>query len=110
MTTKTLLLPALLLLTPALAWSAPSSASALFGGPAPHATVTRTVELTPGMKRVTVASGESVAFRAGEQTVDWTFLQSINGSAMNLAVLMPGAPQARDVYVFIKPSEVYSAG
>ncbi|KWW34389.1 heavy-metal resistance protein CzcE [Cupriavidus metallidurans] len=114
------LLTAALLLAPALAWSAPAAApvaaavlshdSALFGSQAALDTVTRTIDVAPGMKRLTVASGESVAIRAGGRTVGWTFLQSINGSAMNLAVLMPGVPQARDVYVFIEPSEIYRAG
>ncbi|KWR80670.1 MAG: heavy metal resistance protein [Burkholderiaceae bacterium] len=119
------LLTAALLLAPALAWSAPapvpadsaaapaavlSHDSALFGSQAALDTVTRTIDVAPGMKRLTVASGESVAIRAGGRTVGWTFLQSINGSAMNLAVLMPGVPQARDVYVFIEPSEIYRAG
>jgi hypothetical protein len=118
------LLTTLLVLTPvlapALAWSATAASSnsasavsresTLFGTRAGLDTVTRTIDVAPGMKRVTVASGESVAFRAGGQTIGWTFLQSINGSAMNLAVLMPGVPQARDVYVFIEPSEIYSAG
>ena len=118
------LLTAALLLAPALAWSAPapvpadsaaapavlSHDSALFGSRAALDTVTRTIDVVPGMKRLTVAYGESVAIRAGGRTVGWTFLQSINGSAMNLAVLMPGVPQARDVYVFIEPSEIYRAG
>jgi len=117
------LLATLLLLTPVLAWSATAASSgaapvasavsrdsALFGTRAGLDPVTRTIDVAPGMKRVTVASGESVAFRAGGQTIGWTFLQSINGSAMNLAVLMPGVPQAHDVYVFIEPSQIYSAG
>ncbi|HBD33695.1 MAG TPA: heavy metal resistance protein [Cupriavidus sp.] len=122
------LLTAALLLAPALAWSAPapvpadsaaapavlspvlSHDSALFGSQTALDTVTRTIDVVPGMKRLTVASGESVAIRAGGRTVGWTFLQSINGRAMNLAVLMPGVPQARDVYVFIEPSEIYRAG
>jgi len=114
------LFASLILLAPALAWSAPAPAggtpasisreSALYGSRAQLDSVTRTVDVAPGMKRVTVASGESVAFRASGQTVGWAFLQSINGSAMNLGVLMPGVPQARDVYVFIQPSEIYSAG
>jgi len=45
-----------------------------------------------------------------QQAVGWTFLQAIGGSSMKLAVLMPGVPQAQDVYVHIKPSEIYSAG
>jgi len=114
------LLATSLLLAPLLAWSAPvpadgaaspvSRESTLFGARTRVDAVTRTIDIAPGMTRVSVASGESVAFRAGGQTVGWTFLQSINGSAMNLAVLMPGVPQARDVYVFIQPSEIYSAG
>jgi len=127
MTTKTSLIAALLLLGTAPAWSAPapdaavpvapvaaitpaSHESALFGSPARLDTVTRTITLQPGMKRVIVESGESVAFHAEGQAVGWTFLQSINGSSMKLALLMPGVQQAQDVYVYIKPSQIYSAG
>jgi len=125
MTTKTSLIAALLLLGTVPAWSAPaadaatpvaaitpvSHESALFGSPARLDTVTRTITLKPGMKRVIVESGESVAFRTeGQEAVGWTFLQSINGSSMKLALLMPGVQQAKDVYVYIKPSQIYSAG
>jgi len=112
MTPKTLLLPALLLMAPALAWSAPaiSHDAALYGSPAPAEAVTRTIDIAPGTHFVRVDSGESVAIRAGGQTVGWTFLQALNGSTMNLGVLMPQVRQARDVYIQIAPSEVYSAG
>ncbi len=121
MTSKTLLIPALLLLAPALAWSTPTTTpakasqqrshySALYGSPAPVETVTRTITIEPGTRHVTVASGESVAIRAGGQTVDWTFLQAIGGNTMNLGLLMPGVPTAQDVYIHIQPSPIYQAG
>lgn len=119
MTSKTLI-PALLLLAPALAWSAPApasapvatptSAAALFGDAARADTVSRTVTIDPGTRYVTVASGESVAIRVGDQTVNWTFLQALNGATMPLRVLMPGVRQARDIYIHVAPSDVYSAG
>lgn len=112
MTSKTLL--PLLLLAPALAWSAPAPtvnpASTLFGSPARIDTVSRTLAIEPGARHVNVASGESVALQAGGQTVGWTFLQSIHGDTMNLGLLMPGVPGADKVYVHIAPSEIYSAG
>ncbi len=116
MTSKTLPVATLisaLLLAPALAWSAPATASPdarLFGNPATSETVSRTVTITPDMHHVRVASGESVALRAGDRTVAWTFLQAMQGSTMNLGLLMPDVPQAADVYVHIEPSLVYSAG
>ncbi|AOZ00948.1 heavy metal resistance protein [Cupriavidus sp. USMAHM13] len=121
MKTQTSLLAALLLLGAASAWSTPAAAipapsappsadSRLFGSPARLDTVTRTIDVTPGTSRVLVGSGESVAIRAGGQTVGWTFLQAIGGSSMKLALLMPGVPQAKDVYIQIAPSEIYSGG
>jgi len=32
------------------------------------------------------------------------------GSGQNVSAHLPGVPQAPDVYVHIKPSEIYSAG
>ncbi|SDO97890.1 Heavy-metal resistance protein CzcE [Ralstonia sp. 25mfcol4.1] len=114
MTSKTLLTPALLL-APVLAWSAPaptpvSHDAALFGSPATAQTVGRTLTIGPDTRFVTVASGESVAIRAGGQTVNWTFLEALNGATMPLRVLMPGTQQASGVYIHVAPSEVYSAG
>ena len=120
MTSKTLLIPALLL-APMLAWSAPaptatpapapvSHYATLFGSPAPAQTVGRTITIEPGTRYVTVASGESVAIRAAGQTVNWTFLEALNGATMPLRVLMPDAQQASRVYIHVAPSQVYSAG
>lgn len=118
MTSKPLLLSTLLaslLLAPALAWSAPAPAAispdaALFGSPAPVQTVGRTIAITPETRFVNVVSGESVAIRAGDRTVNWNFLQALNGATLPLRLLMPDAPQAAGVYVHVAPSEVYSGG
>lgn len=122
MTTKTLLIPALpvaplvaLLVAPLLAWGAPAPApvshdAALFGSPAPAQTVGRTLAIEPNTRFVTVASGESVAIRAGGQTVNWTFLEALNGATMPLRVLLPDSQQASGVYIHVAPSQVYSAG
>ncbi|MGX6571229.1 CzcE family metal-binding protein [Cupriavidus necator] len=63
----------------------------LFGSPAPVPTATRTITLASGMKYVNVNSGETVAFKAGAQTVAWTFLESI--------------PEAQGIRVYVKRSE-----
>lgn len=52
---------------------------ALFGNPAPVALASRTITLTPGMKHVTVDSGETVAFKAGNKTVGTSWRQSADG-------------------------------
>lgn len=117
MTSKTLLIPALLasLVAPLLAWGAPaptpvSHDATLFGSPAPVQTVGRTIDIEPGTRFVNVASGESVTIRAGGQTVNWTFLEALNGATMPLRVLLPDAQQASGIYIHIAPSQVYSAG
>lgn len=122
MNSKILLIPALLL-APVIAWSAPANTAqpasapvsvshdaALYGNPARADYVTRTVDIAPTTHYVRVASGESVSIRVGTQTVNWTFLEAINGSTLNLALLMPDVPQARGVYVHVEPSEIYRAG
>ncbi len=100
------------------AWSAtaPTPAAkaarvaALFGSPADVGTTTRTVTLAPGMNYVNVASGESVAFRAGGKTVGWTFLEAIGGTSVDMRTIFPDVEQARGIRVYIAPSEVFRGG
>ncbi|MGO4330656.1 CzcE family metal-binding protein [Cupriavidus sp. 2TAF22] len=117
---------ALSLLSMSPAWSAgiPASASApataptaiasrvaaLFGSPAELRTTTRTVTLTPGMNYIEVASGESVAFRAGDKTVGWTFLQAIGGTSLDLSLIAPELAQARGIRVYVGASEIFKGG
>ncbi|WP_367395353.1 CzcE family metal-binding protein [Cupriavidus sp. Agwp_2] len=62
----------------------------LFGSPAPVESASRRVTLTPGIRTLRVASGETVAFRAGNRTVGWTFLEAIGGtSALTGASSLP---------------------
>ncbi len=112
MSKNSLLIAALIsavLAAPAQAVSLGNSAS-LFGTQASSGYASRTIALGPETKSVTVASGESVTFRAGSQSASWTFLESIGAQAVNLSVLFPDLVGAKDVWVYIQPSEVFKAG
>lgn len=84
--------------------------STLFGSPVPDALVSRTIVLTPGMKSVTVASGETVAFKAGSRTVGWTFLEAIGGRSVEMNVIFPDLPEAKGVWVHIERSKLFTGG
>jgi hypothetical protein len=84
--------------------------AALFGSPADVSTTSRTVTLKPGMNYVDVASGESVAFRAGDKTVGWTFLESIGARAVDMKTIFPDLAQATHIRVYIAPSKLFSGG
>lgn len=84
--------------------------AALFGSPADVSTTTRTVTLTPGMNYVNVASGESVAFRAGNTTVGWTFLEAIGGTSVDMKTIFPNVAQAGGIRVYIAPSKLFTGG
>lgn len=83
---------------------------ALFGGPAPEPLASRTIVLTPGMKSVTVASGETVAFKAGNRTIGWTFLEAIGGRSVEMNVIFPDLPEAKGVWVHIERSTLFTGG
>lgn len=84
--------------------------AALFGSPAPIGTTTRTITLTPGMKYVNVASGESVAFQAGEKTVAWTFKEAIGGASVDMKTIFPDVAEAKGIRAYIAPSQIYMGG
>ncbi|AJG21967.1 hypothetical protein RR42_s0371 [Cupriavidus basilensis] len=97
------------------AWSATPATkaarvAALFGSPADVSTTTRTVTLVPGMNYVNAASGESVAFRAGDKTVGWTFLEAIGGTSVDMRTIFPAMAQARGIRVYIAPSQLFTGG
>ncbi|MDR3379904.1 CzcE family metal-binding protein [Cupriavidus basilensis] len=100
------------------AWSAtaPTPATkaarvaALFGSPADVSTTTRTVTLVPGMNYVNVASGETVAFRAGDKTVGWTFLEAVGGTSVDMRTIFPEMAQAKGIRVYIAPSQLFTGG
>ncbi len=96
--------------SPAWSLSHPGSDAALFGSQAPMSYATRTVALAPGMKYVNVDSGETVAFRAGGQTIAWTFAESVHGASIDLGLLLPAVPDAQGVRVFIDRSRLFSGG
>ncbi|WP_367395194.1 CzcE family metal-binding protein [Cupriavidus sp. Agwp_2] len=84
--------------------------AALFGSPAPDALASRAIVLTPGMKSVTVASGETVAFKAGNRTVGWTFLEAIGGRSIEMNVIFPDLPEAKGVWIHIERSKLFTGG
>ncbi|SCU74907.1 Periplasmic protein involved in Cu(II)/Cu(I) resistance (CzcE-like protein) [Cupriavidus necator] len=84
--------------------------AALFGSPAPVPTATRTITLASGMKYVNVNSGETVAFKAGAQTVAWTFLESIHGTSVQMSTILPDIPEAQGIRVYVKRSEFLTGG
>ncbi|MGY2492210.1 CzcE family metal-binding protein [Cupriavidus sp. CP313] len=82
----------------------------LLGSPAPVATASRAIALTPGVKYVKVDSGETVAFKAGSRTVAWTFLESIDGASSKLSVILPDVPEASGIILYIERSKLFTAG
>ncbi|WP_367395292.1 CzcE family metal-binding protein [Cupriavidus sp. Agwp_2] len=80
---------------------------ALFGSPASLDTATRAITLTADMKYLRVGSGETVAFRAGNKTVAWTFLEAIGGRSVDMSFIVPDLPEAKGIRVIIAPSPLY---
>ncbi|KDP87186.1 hypothetical protein CF70_002760 [Cupriavidus sp. SK-3] len=83
---------------------------ALFGSPASIDTATRTITLTPAMKYARVDSGETVAFRAGNKTVAWTFLEAIGGKTVDMSFIFPDLPEAKGILVIVEPSTLFKGG
>lgn len=86
------------------------SQAAIFGSQVPAGTSSRTVAVTPGMKYVNVASGDTVTFRIGEQEATWNFTESIRGTTVDLGILLPGMPNAQGVRVYIARSQLFTGG
>lgn len=87
-----------------------TGASALYGSPAEVSTAARTILLSPGMKYVNVASGETVAFQSGSQTTAWTFAEIVHGSSTDLGTILPGMSNAQGVRVYIDRSRLFTGG
>ena len=84
--------------------------AALYGSPAEVSTAARTILLSPGMKYVNVASGETVAFQSGSQTTAWTFAEIVHGSSTDLGTILPGMSNAQGVRVYIDRSRLFTGG
>ena len=84
--------------------------AALYGSPAEVSTAARTILLSPGMKYVNVASGETVAFQSGSQTTAWTFAEIVHGSSTDLGTILPGMSSAQGVRVYIDRSRLFTGG
>ncbi|WP_340522830.1 CzcE family metal-binding protein [Cupriavidus necator] len=83
---------------------------ALFGSPARVESASRRVTLTPEIRTLRVASGETVAFRAGNRTVGWTFLEAIGGTSVDMSFIFPSLPEAKGILVIIEPSTLFGGG
>ncbi|WP_316149975.1 CzcE family metal-binding protein [Cupriavidus sp. BIC8F] len=86
------------------------SQAAIFGSQVAAGTASRTVAVTPGMKYINVASGDTVTFRSGEQEATWKFAESIRGTNVDLGVLLPGVPNAQGVRVYVDRSHLFTGG
>lgn len=82
----------------------------LFGSLAAVHTASRTIALTPGLRYINVASGETVAFKSGTEEIAWTFAEFVHGSTVDLGVLFPAFPNAKGVRAYIERSEVFTGG
>ncbi|MCA7082503.1 CzcE family metal-binding protein [Cupriavidus gilardii] len=82
----------------------------LFGSPASPNTASRVVTLTPGLKSVNVASGDTVTFKSGTQELAWAFAEFVHGSTVDLADLFPALPNAKGVRIYIERSRVFIGG
>lgn len=84
--------------------------AALFGSPAQANTASRAVTLTPGLRSVRVASGDTVTFRSGAREMTWTFAEFVHGSTVDLGILFPALPNAKGVRVYIERSQLFTGG
>ncbi len=84
--------------------------AALFGDQADPSGVTRIVDVKSGLRYVNVDSGETVAFRAGEQVSAWTFAQMIKDTSVDLGLLLPDLPGSAGVRVYIDRSDLFTGG
>ncbi|KAI3593429.1 hypothetical protein D9X30_1581 (plasmid) [Cupriavidus sp. U2] len=82
----------------------------LYGDPAGQSQASRIIDVKPGMRYVNVDSGETVAFRAGEKIVAWTFAQMVRDSSVDLGLLMPDLPGSAGVRVYIDRSDLFTGG
>ena len=82
----------------------------LYGDPAGRSQASRIIDVKPGMRYVNVDSGETVAFRAGEKIVAWTFAQMVRDSSVDLGLLMPDLPGSAGVRVYIDRSDLFTGG
>lgn len=86
------------------------SQAAIFGSQVPAGTASRTVAVTPGMKYVNVASGDTVTFRSEGQEATWKFAESVHGTTVDLGVILPGMANAQGVRVYIDRSHLFTGG
>lgn len=84
--------------------------ASLYGDPAGQFQASRIVDVKPGMQYVNVNSGETVAFRAGEKIVAWTFAQMVRDKSVDLGLLMPDLPAGAGVRVYIERSDLFTGG
>ncbi|MGN5477794.1 CzcE family metal-binding protein [Cupriavidus basilensis] len=80
------------------------SSAKLFGNQAPEAYAARTVTLGGKTNQIIVASGETVTFRAASQSVNWTFLESIEPQAVESVGALPGS-RRREERMGVHPTE-----
>ncbi|WP_354677206.1 CzcE family metal-binding protein [Cupriavidus plantarum] len=102
--------PAAALATGRVSATRVGSQAAIFGSEVPAGTSSRTVAVTPGMKYVNVASGDTVTFRSGEQEATWKFAESIHGTTVDLGILLSGMPNAQGIRVYIERSQLFTGG
>ena len=86
------------------------SQAAIFGGQVPAGAGSRIVAVTPGMKYVNVASGDTVTFQSAGQQATWQFAESIRGTTVDLGVLLPDMPNTQGVRVYIDRSALFTGG
>jgi hypothetical protein len=67
----------------------------------------RVIEVTSGTRYLNVRNGETVAIRQGERNVTWHVQAPNNLNAVPLSRIAPQGEAARDVLVYIAPSQQY---
>lgn len=59
------------------------------------------------MKYLPVGSGETVAFRAGNKTVAWTFLEAIGDRSVDMSFMFPDLSETNGIIVSIESSTLF---
>jgi hypothetical protein len=78
----------------------------LLGDPAPVMQGNRTIQVDPGVKHISVETGETINFVVGDKTFAWSFNAPL-GADFDLRQIAPVGSLQHSVYVHAAPDPLY---
>jgi len=69
-----------------------------------------TITITPATRWVSITSGDTVRFVAGDRTFAWNFQVSPNVATFDLNQVAPPGMLARRIPVYVTPNPLYGSG